>query len=950
MKDRPVPHHSGSGRRSTRLRGGAIHGREPELRAVAELVRGAVKGRGGALLIEGELGAGKSLLLSYADAVARTEGVSVAAATADELSRYVPLGAMFTALGESPATLAAEAGQPAQAWPQAWLIESVRIHLEKRVAVGPLLVSLDDVHWTDLATLNALRTLPRQLASCPLAWIMARRAAGRDSDAGRLFDLLESEGATRITLGPLGDDAVAEMITDALGAAPDPTLLLLAGGAAGNPLLLAELVRGLQEAHAIVLAGERARLRSARLPMKIQEVIRDSLDGLGAETRHLLEAAALLGRSFRLEDAAAMLGTSAGPLLPAVDEALAAGVIIATEDALTFRHELLRHAVLETLPLPVRQALHRQIGDILLARGSAAAAAGHLLSCARSGDPGALAGLDRAAAEVLPSSPAIAADLATRALELTPPGDAELTRRSSMAAEALTVAGRPVDAASLAYSALARPLHAAASARLRCALSSALWMSGQPSAALIEAMRVLAEPHPPAAVRADIKIALLQGLAGLRDDRGPAALAHSILAGSGQESSDVVVTALVLQALILWDRGALADGLDLAIEAVRIATDHRPDPRHFQPQLFLAARLVDLRRFEQARSVLCAAADRPDLLWLRGWSASPATLSARMSLADDRLDDACEEAQAGLSMATALGSPLRGSGAPAVLATVALRRGDLCAAEHHMQGLHPPPRPFETVYTETWDTIVAAQIEEASDGPKAALSQLASVYTDLDTHRFLLACEPTGASWLVRTALAAGDPQRARTVALTAADIARSSPELDVAAASAAHAGGLLNRDAGRLEQAASGHRDPWARASAAEDLGTLLAATGSRRDAITRLGHAADGYEASGAARDAARARKRLRRLGVRRRHWTAENKPDTGWPSLTATECAVAELVSQGSTNQQAADQMFVSMHTVAFHLRQIFRKLGISSRVELTRIALQERPDVDEGHKVT
>ena len=45
-----------------------------------------------------------------------------------------------------------------------------------------------------------------------------------------------------------------------------------------------------------------------------------------------------------------------------------------------------------------------------------------------------------------------------------------------------------------------------------------------------------------------------------------------------------------------------------------------------------------------------------------------------------------------------------------------------------------------------------------------------------------------------------------------------------------------------------------------------------------------------------------------------------------------------------------MFVSMHTVAFHLRQIFRKLGISSRVELTRIALQERPDVDEGHKVT
>ena len=106
-----------------------------------------------------------------------------------------------------------------------------------------------------------------------------------------------------------------------------------------------------------------------------------------------------------------------------------------------------------------------------------------------------------------------------------------------MAAEVLTVAGRPVEAASLANSALARPLHAAASARLRCALSSALWMSGQPSAALIEAMRVLSEPHPPAAVRADIKIALLQGLAGLRDDRGPAALAQSILAGPARRAA-----------------------------------------------------------------------------------------------------------------------------------------------------------------------------------------------------------------------------------------------------------------------------------------------------------------------------------------------------------------------------------------------------------------------------
>ena len=82
---------------------------------------------------------------------------------------------------------------------------------------------------------------------------------------------------------------------------------------------------------------------------------------------------------------------------------------------------------------------------------------------------------------------------------------------------------------------------------------------------------------------------------------------------------------------------------------------------------------------------------------------------------------------------------------------------------------------------------------------------------------------------------------------------------------------------------------------------------------------------------------RRRLRRLGVRKRHWAVEARPTTGWPSLTGTEQTVSELVSQGLTNQQVADQMFISVHTVAFHLRQVFRKLSISSRVELARIAV-------------
>ena len=91
------------------------------------------------------------------------------------------------------------------------------------------------------------------------------------------------------------------------------------------------------------------------------------------------------------------------------------------------------------------------------------------------------------------------------------------------------------------------------------------------------------------------------------------------------------------------------------------------------------------------------------------------------------------------------------------------------------------------------------------------------------------------------------------------------------------------------------------------------------------------------------ARTRRRLRQLGVRRRHWASEQRPAAGWASLTDIERATARLVAEGLTNQRIADQLFISTHTAAFHLRQVFRKLDIGSRVDLARIALEHaRPE--------
>jgi DNA-binding CsgD family transcriptional regulator len=99
----------------------------------------------------------------------------------------------------------------------------------------------------------------------------------------------------------------------------------------------------------------------------------------------------------------------------------------------------------------------------------------------------------------------------------------------------------------------------------------------------------------------------------------------------------------------------------------------------------------------------------------------------------------------------------------------------------------------------------------------------------------------------------------------------------------------------------------------------------------------------------DAARLRSRRRALGIRRRVASAE-KPATGWAAMTKSELAVAQLVADGLTNREIAEQLFVSPHTVNTHLRQVFVKLEVKSRVDLTRLAIERNsepaPEIARG----
>jgi DNA-binding CsgD family transcriptional regulator len=195
-----------------------------------------------------------------------------------------------------------------------------------------------------------------------------------------------------------------------------------------------------------------------------------------------------------------------------------------------------------------------------------------------------------------------------------------------------------------------------------------------------------------------------------------------------------------------------------------------------------------------------------------------------------------------------------------------------------------------------------------------------------------------GAILLVRGALAADDRPRAADLAAATARLASLRPgDHDMAAASA-HARGLVEQEPGPLEWAARRYSAPLGRVWATEDAGVTWAQQGDRTAAVARLNAAHDMYRQLGDRDSLARVRARLRATGVRVRHWRRADRPAFGWDSLTETERRVAQLVAQGLTNRQIASKMFLSTHTIAFHLRRVFCKLDLTSRVQLASLAAE------------
>jgi DNA-binding CsgD family transcriptional regulator len=469
-------------------------------------------------------------------------------------------------------------------------------------------------------------------------------------------------------------------------------------------------------------------------------------------------------------------------------------------------------------------------------------------------------------------------------------------------------------------------------------VAEALFASGRPAEAAAEAERAMAVAGLSGERRAAAERTALECALALGRTSRIHALAGSLLAPTPVCDERSLVAALQSFAWLAWEEGRVIDALAFGRAALQRDAPGLDGPTQMHPELLLAPMLLAVGALDEAAACMVHALAPSEC---DPWAAAPTILHARLALAAGRSVDAEHYAACGLATALATGSLLVPVAAWTAVA-VALHVGDVDAvgrAEERGR-VETPPRGGIGALDTTW---FHARLLEARAGPDGVLATVADGPSPPVGSR-MLAEEPASAAWFVRTALAGRDRRWAVEVARSADDLAARNPGVTTLSAASEHAHGVLERDARALASAVQGHRHAWARASACEDLGVVRTEQAGPAAGRPHLERAADAYEHAGARRDAARVHERLRRAATNPRR--RSDRPTFGWSSLTAAERRVATEVAAGRTNAEIARRIYVSRHTVDFHLRQIFRKLSVRSRVELTRLVLEaeETGDMD------